>query len=68
MKFLPAVAAAMMSGKLWFKVPAAIKVTLRGALPRYVTGKDAVLALIGILGVDGATYKSLEFFDRCCEK
>ena len=55
-------AAAMMSGKLWFKVPAAIKVTLRGALPRYVTGKDAVLALIGILGVDGATYKSLEFF------
>lgn len=55
-------AAAMMSGKLWFKVPAAIRVTLRGTLPRYVTGKDVVLALIGMLGVDGATYKSLEFF------
>ena len=55
-------AAAMLTGKLWFRVPSAIKVVLRGALPRFVTGKDVVLTLIGMLGVDGATYKSLEFF------
>ena len=55
-------AAAMLTGKLWFRVPAAIKVVLCGALPRFVTGKDVVLTLIGMLGVDGATYKSLEFF------
>lgn len=55
-------AAAMLTDKLWFKVPAAIKVTLRGKLGKYVTGKDVVLTLIGMLGVDGATYKSLEFF------
>lgn len=55
-------AAAMLTGKLWFRVPSAIKVVLHGALPRFVTGKDVVLTLIGMLGVDGATYKSLEFF------
>ena len=55
-------AAAMLTGKLWFRVPAAIKVVLHGTLPRFVTGKDVVLTLIGMLGVDGATYKSLEFF------
>ena len=55
-------AAAMWTGKLWFRVPAAIKVTLKGRLRRYVTGKDVVLDIIRQLGVDGATYKSLEFF------
>ena len=55
-------AAAMMTGRLWFKVPSAIKVVLKGELPKFVTGKDAVLALIAALGVDGATYRSLEFF------
>ena len=55
-------AAAMLTGKLWFRVPSAIKVVLKGALTRYVTGKDVILTLIGMLGVDGATYKSLEFF------
>lgn len=55
-------AAAMMTGKLWFRVPQAIKVTLSGKPKRFVTGKDVVLTLIGMLGVDGATYKSLEFF------
>ena len=55
-------AAAMLTGKLWFRVPSAIKVVLGGVLPRFVTGKDVVLTLIGMLGVDGATYKSLEFF------
>ena len=55
-------AAAMLTGKLWFRVPQAIKVTLSGKLRRYVTGKDVILTLIGMLGVDGATYRSLEFF------
>lgn len=55
-------AAAMLTDKLWFRVPAAIKIVLKGSLNKYVTGKDVVLALIGLLGVDGATYKSLEFF------
>lgn len=55
-------AAAMLTGKCWFKVPSAIKVELRGKLKRYTTGKDVVLTLIGMLGVDGATYRSLEFF------
>ncbi len=55
-------AGAMAIGKVWFKVPTAIKVVLEGTLGKFVTGKDIVLTLIGLLGVDGATYKSLEFF------
>jgi len=55
-------AAAMISGKVWLKVPGAIKITLKNALNQYVTGKDVILTIIGMLGVDGATYKSLEFF------
>ena len=55
-------AAAMLTGKLWFRVPEAVKIVLTGSLKRYVTGKDVILTLIGMLGVDGATYKSLEFF------
>lgn len=55
-------AGAMAIGKVWFKVPTAIKVVLNGTLGKFVTGKDVVLSLIGLLGVDGATYKSLEFF------
>ena len=58
---------AMLTGKLWFKVPRAIKVVLSGKKRRYVTGKDVVLALIGMLGVDGATYESLEFFGDLSE-
>lgn len=54
-------AAAMAIGSTWFKVPAAIKVTLTGAPGRYVSGKDVILHLIGLIGVDGALYKSLEF-------
>lgn len=55
-------AGAMAIGKSWFKVPTAIKINLKGSLNPFVTGKDVVLSLIGMLGVDGATYKSLEFF------
>lgn len=52
---------AMASGTSWFKVPAAIKVELTGKLPRFVKGKDVILTLIGMIGVDGARYQSLEF-------
>ena len=55
-------AAAMLTGKLWYRVPEAVKIVLTGSLKRFVTGKDVILTLIGMLGVDGATYKSLEFF------
>ena len=48
-------------GENWFKVPSAIKVVLKGKLQPYVSGKDVILHLIGMIGVDGALYKSLEF-------
>ncbi|MDE6839096.1 MAG: 3-isopropylmalate dehydratase large subunit [Acutalibacter sp.] len=53
--------AAMITGKLWFKVPSAIKVELVGKPTGFVCGKDVVLHLIGEIGVDGALYQSLEF-------
>ncbi len=52
---------AMALGKLWFKVPETIRVNLTGRLNPWVTGKDIVLKLIGMIGVDGARYKALEF-------
>ncbi|AAD35639.1 3-isopropylmalate dehydratase [Thermotoga maritima MSB8] len=48
-------------GKVWFRVPESIKVTLRGKFKDLVTAKDLVLKLISILGVDGANYKAIEF-------
>lgn len=54
--------AAMATGKAWFKVPSAIKFNLSGKLNKWVSGKDIILHIIGILGVDGALYKSMEFF------
>ena len=54
-------ACAMAAGKTWFKVPEAVKVVLTGKPNKYVTGKDVILHLIGLIGVDGALYKSLEF-------
>ncbi len=54
-------AAGMATGLAWFKVPSAIKVNLVGKLGRYVSGKDVILHLIGVIGVDGALYQSLEF-------
>ncbi|WP_322172582.1 3-isopropylmalate dehydratase large subunit [Acutalibacter caecimuris] len=53
--------AAMITGKLWFKVPSAIQVELKGKPTGFVCGKDVVLHLIGEIGVDGALYQSLEF-------
>ncbi|MBC5737942.1 3-isopropylmalate dehydratase large subunit [Lawsonibacter faecis] len=54
-------AAGMATGLAWFKVPPALKVTLKGRLRPFVSGKDVMLHLIGLIGVDGALYKSLEF-------
>lgn len=54
-------ACAMARGITWFKVPDAIRVVLKGSFNRYVTGKDLILHIIGMIGVDGALYKSLEF-------
>jgi len=54
-------AAGMATGLSWFRVPSAIKVTLKGKLQPHVSGKDVILHLIGRIGVDGALYKSLEF-------
>ena len=54
-------AAGMISGKAWFKVPSAIKFNLIGKPPKFVSGKDVILHIIGMIGVDGALYKSMEF-------
>ena len=54
-------AAGMARGKAWFKVPAAIKFELTGTPARWVGGKDIILHIIGMIGVDGALYRSMEF-------
>lgn len=54
-------AAGMISGKAWFKVPSAIKVVVTGKKSKYISGKDVILDIIGRIGVDGALYRSLEF-------
>lgn len=52
---------AMATGQAWFKVPKAIKVVLTGKKPKYICGKDVIMTLIGMIGVDGALYKAIEF-------
>jgi 3-isopropylmalate/(R)-2-methylmalate dehydratase large subunit len=54
-------AAAMATGKAWFKVPSALRFNLTGKLSPWVSGKDLILHIIGMIGVDGALYKSMEF-------
>ncbi len=54
-------AAGMLTGKCWFKVPAACRFILTGAPARWVSGKDIILHIIGRIGVDGALYQSMEF-------
>ena len=54
-------AAGMATGQCWFKVPAAIRFNLTGALQGHASGKDVILHIIGRIGVDGALYKSMEF-------
>lgn len=54
-------AAGMATGEAWFKVPDAIKFVLKGKMNPWVSGKDVILHIIGMIGVDGALYKSMEF-------
>ncbi len=54
-------AAGMATGQAWFKVPEAIKFVLKGRLGKWVSGKDVILHIIGMIGVDGALYQSMEF-------
>lgn len=54
-------AAGMATGKCWFKVPEAIKFVLKNKPNKWVSGKDVILHIIGMIGVDGALYKSMEF-------
>ena len=54
-------AAGMVTGKAWFKVPSAIRFNLTGKPKKWVSGKDVILHIIGMIGVDGALYKSMEF-------
>ncbi|WP_321004405.1 3-isopropylmalate dehydratase large subunit [Eisenbergiella porci] len=54
-------AAGMATGKAWFKVPGVIRFKLTGKLSQWVSGKDVILHIIGMIGVDGALYKSMEF-------
>ena len=54
-------AAGMATGKAWFKVPSAIKFHLTGKPGKWISGKDVILHIIGLIGVDGALYKSMEF-------
>ena len=54
-------AAGMATGEAWFKVPSAIKFNLTGKLGKWVSGKDVILHIIGMIGVDGALYQSMEF-------
>ncbi len=61
-------AIAMMTGKLWFKVPETIKMTIEGELKPPATAKDLILTIIGKMGADGATYKAVEFHGSCVKK
>lgn len=54
-------AAGMSTGKAWFKVPGAIKFNIVGKPSKWISGKDVILHIIGMIGVDGALYKSMEF-------
>ena len=54
-------AAGMVTGRAWFKVPPAIKFNITGKPAEWVSGKDVILHIIGMIGVDGALYKSMEF-------
>jgi 3-isopropylmalate/(R)-2-methylmalate dehydratase large subunit len=61
------IAAAMITGQVWFKVPESIKFTYTGKPGKWVTGKDLILFTIGDIGVDGATYKVMEFTGEVIE-
>jgi len=54
-------AVGMATGKAWFKVPEAVKIVLTGKMGQWVSGKDVILHIIGMIGVDGALYQSMEY-------
>lgn len=60
-------AAAMISGKCWFRVPASMRFVYHGKMPKHLTGKDLILYTIGDIGVDGATYMAMEFVGGAIE-
>jgi 3-isopropylmalate/(R)-2-methylmalate dehydratase large subunit len=60
-------AAAMATGRLWFKVPETQKFSVEGKLREYVMGKDIILHIIGEIGVDGSLYKTMEFYGSAIE-
>jgi 3-isopropylmalate/(R)-2-methylmalate dehydratase large subunit len=61
-------AAVMLTGELWFKVPPSIKFVIYGRLQKWVSGKDLILHIIGRIGVDGALYKAMEFTGETIKK
>ena len=61
-------AAAMLTGELWFKVPQSMKFVINGKMPKWVSGKDLILNIIGRVGVDGALYKAMEFTGETISK
>ncbi|MBQ6231051.1 MAG: 3-isopropylmalate dehydratase large subunit [Eubacterium sp.] len=54
-------ACGMVTGQTWFRVPSAIKFVITGKKPEWISGKDVILHIIGMIGVDGARYRSMEF-------
>jgi 3-isopropylmalate/(R)-2-methylmalate dehydratase large subunit len=60
-------AAAMMTGEVWFRVPETIKIVFHGKLQKWVSGKDLILHIIGLIGVDGALYQAMEFTGETVE-
>ena len=61
-------AAAMLTGELWFKAPQSMKFVINGKMPKWVSGKDLILNIIGRIGVDGALYKAMEFTGETISK
>ncbi|HPD56560.1 MAG TPA: 3-isopropylmalate dehydratase large subunit [Smithellaceae bacterium] len=61
-------AAAMLTGELWFKVPQSIKFIIHGKMKKWVSGKDLILNIIGRIGVDGALYQAMEFTGETISK
>jgi 3-isopropylmalate/(R)-2-methylmalate dehydratase large subunit len=61
-------AATMLTGELWFKVPQSMKFVINGKMPKWVSGKDLILNIIGRIGVDGALYKAMEFTGETISK
>jgi 3-isopropylmalate/(R)-2-methylmalate dehydratase large subunit len=56
------------TGKMWFKVPETIKITVDGTVPPYIMGKDIILDILGRLGAEGANYKSIEFYGEAIKQ